>query len=155
MSKSSNILLALLLTLPDLEPPLRADERESLKNVGHQLHTYPDAWESEIEPDLLKIVQAHPTWSQLFAATKAKLDGLGDNIPQHLLPTPEDVDRVFPSENKLSKRGEIPTGEIEDISDIKNISKRILIDPDPQSASKKGGLFAKLKARLFNSTPSS
>lgn len=55
MSKSSNSLLALLLTLPDLEPPLTADERESLKNVGYQRQVdqkeYPDAWESEIEDE--------------------------------------------------------------------------------------------------------
>jgi len=155
MSKSSNTLLALLLTLPDLEPPLTADERESLKNVGDQLRVKPEVWESEIEPDLLKIVQANPTWSQLFTAIKAKLDRLGDNIPQDLLSTPEEFDRVFPSEEKLFKRGDIPKGEIDESTYIKNISKRILIEPAPQSASQKGGLFAKLKAFLFDSTPSS
>ncbi|MBC6480238.1 MAG: hypothetical protein GDA56_23110 [Hormoscilla sp. GM7CHS1pb] len=75
--------------------------------------------------------------------------------PQDLLSTPEEFDRVFPSEEKLFKRGDIPKGEIDESTYIKNISKRILIEPAPQSASQKGGLFAKLKAFLFDSTPSS
>lgn len=152
MSKFSNTLLALLLTLQDLEA-LTADELKSLNKLGDQLRIAPD--HPKIEPYLLKIVEGNPTWKELFTATKAKLDGLGDNILQDLLPTREEVDRVFPSEDKLVKRGEIPKGEIDDSTYIKNISVPILREPDPQSASQKGGLFAKFKAFLLKSTPSS
>ncbi|MGK7904944.1 MAG: hypothetical protein AB4352_26780 [Hormoscilla sp.] len=153
MSKLNNTVLALLLTLPDLEPPLTVDEQKSLNKVGDQLRIAPD--HPKIEPNLRKIVEANPTWSQLFTATKTKLDGLGDNILQELLPTREEVDRVFPSEKKPVKRGEIPLDDGDEITYLKNISVPILSEPDPQSASQKGGLFNKLKEFLSNSTPSS
>jgi len=155
MNKSSNSLLALLLTLPDIESPLTVGERESLQNVGDMLCEYPEVWESEIEPDLLKIVHANQTWSQLFTATKAKLDGLDDKILQKQLPSPEEVDRAFSSEEKVVTRGEIPEDDDDDIAYLKNISVPILSESDPQSASQKVIFFDRLKEFLSNSTPSS
>ncbi|MGK7904488.1 MAG: hypothetical protein AB4352_24395 [Hormoscilla sp.] len=147
MSKFSNTLLALFLTLPDLEPPLTPEERKSLNEVGEQLEIAPD--HPRIEPNILEIVHANPNWSQLFTATKAKLDGLGGDIPQDLLPSPEEVDRVFPSEDPV-ERG-FPKGGPDDSNYIKNFSVSILTNPDPQSESKKcqkEGLLDKLTQRL-------
>lgn len=149
MNKSSNSLLALLLTLPDLTQPLTTDERESLQNVGDQLDIDPDAWESDIEPELLEIVQANPTLHQQFTATQAKLDSLGDNI-WDLLPSQEEVDLVFPPKKKSGKRG-LPKGQPDNSTYIKNFSVSILTNPDPQSASKKckkEGLLNKIIQKL-------
>ena len=148
MSNSSNTLLALLVTLPDLEPPLTASEQDSLKEVANQMCMDPDAWESDIEPELLNIVQANPGWSQLFAATKSKLDGL--NIPQELIPTPEEIELALPSDEEPPERGFEPEGDPDEdeSNSIHNISVRILAASNPQEVTKKAGFVDKIKALI-------
>ncbi|MGK7902622.1 MAG: hypothetical protein AB4352_14645 [Hormoscilla sp.] len=146
MSNSSNTLLALLVTLPDLDPPLTASEQDSLKEVANQMSMDPDSWESDIEPELLDIVEANPGWSKLFAATKSKLDSM--NIPQELIPTPEEIALAFPSDEAPAERGFEPEGDSDDdeLNSIHNISVSILAASNPQEVTKKAGFVDKIKA---------
>lgn len=144
MSKASNALLALLLTLPEVEPPLTTEEQTSLNDVGYRLNTQLN-WESDIEPILLEIVQGRPAWNQRFTETKAKLDDLGDDIPHDLLPTPEELKQVLPPSNAPATLGDKPGVPDSKDDRIDNTTISILKTTDPsQTAREVKNRFGKL-----------
>ena len=149
MNDSSNTLLALLLTLPELDPPLTPSEQKSLKNAGLQLQMDPEDW-ADIEPDLLNIVREHQTRSQVFAANQEKLKSLDDEAIGRLLPTSEEIELALPSGVKSKKRGVKPTGtpdEEYNTNTLNNLSVRIITNPEPEKAAQKVGLIDKFIAR--------
>lgn len=139
MNDSGNTLLAFLLTLPELEPPLTSSEQKSLRNAGLELQRYPEDWE-DIKPDLVNIVEKHDTRSQVFAANQEKLKSLNDDTIRSLL-TEADRDLASSSGVQSKERGVKPTGNIDaedDTNTINNLSVRVSVpviaDPEPEKA---------------------
>lgn len=146
----NNSLLALMLALNDLESPLSEEEESTLSEVADRLALDPDAWESDIEPDLLAVIAANPNFNQLFQSAKSQLDAVNGNIPKDLLPTQTELEKVIPAEPEIATRGFDPEAEESDFhsDEISNMVISILSNPNPSETTKKLGRFEQLKQFL-------
>lgn len=143
----------MLLALKDLQEPLDESQQEALSSVAEQLSLDPEAWESDIEPDLLAAIEEHPPLQQLFQAAKSRLDAKGDNIPVDLLPTVAEIEAAVPSEAGVASRGFAPVGDVSDFesNEINNMAISILAAPNPSASAKQVSGFDKLKNFLAQS----
>ena len=136
-------LLALLLTLKNLENPLSPAEQTALNKAGKQLKADPDDWEF-IESGLMTAVEANPSLNQLYQAAKAQLDAVDGNIPPDLLPTKTELEQVLPAVSKREKRPWFEGKPDEKSDEILNIAVNILTNPDPADTTKKLNSLEKL-----------
>lgn len=136
-------LLALLLTLKNLEDPLNTAEQETLNKVRKQLEAKPNAWKI-IVPDLIKVIEANPSLNQLYQATKAKLNAVDGDLPPDLLPTKTELEQALPAVSKREKRAWFEGKPDEKSDEILNIAVNILTTPDPVNITKKLNSLEKL-----------
>lgn len=149
----NNTLLALMLALNELETPLSSDEESGLSDIAAQLSLDPDAWESDIEPNLLGIIEANPNLHQLYQAAKSQLDGVNGDIPKDMLPTQSELEKVVPAIADVTTRGFDPDAGESDFhsNEINNMVIGILATPKPTETTKKITRFDKLKQFLRRS----
>lgn len=149
-------LLALLLALGELKVPLTEQEQATFNDVADQLHLDPNAWESDIVPNLLSVLQANSELNQLYLTSKSQLDAVGDTLPRNLLPTPEDLEqaKAVPKTHEMICRGFLPvTKDTEiDSAEINNLAINIFSTPKPQETVKQLSRFERLKQFLQNAT---
>lgn len=147
---TNTTLLALLLALQDLDIPLTEPEQAAFTNIACQLQLEPDAWESEIVPDLLALIQTNPNLNQRYQTAKSKLDSIGDTIPADLLPTSAELEQVIPTATQPTGRGFFPVTDDDDDDglEINNVAIDILSAPNPTETAKKLSHLEKLKQFL-------
>lgn len=146
----NNTLLALMIALNELETPLSPDEESALSDVAAQLSLDPDAWESDIEPNLIAIIEANPNLHQLYQAAKNQLDEVNGDIPKDLLPTQSELEQVAPTTAEVATRGFDPETDESDFysNEINNMVISILATPKPTETTKKLSRFERLKQFL-------
>ena len=147
-TSADKTLLALMLTLNDLNITLSPEEKAAFRNVADQLSLDPDAWESDIEPELFAILEQNPALSQQFLAIKSRIDAVGD-IPRELMPTAAE-NAELSNEKVVVTRGFTPVGEVEEFetNEINNMAISILSSSEPEETAKKVSSFAGLKSFL-------
>jgi hypothetical protein len=136
-------LLALLLTLKNLEDPLSPAEEAALNKVGKQLEANPNAWKV-IEKGLMNVIEANRSLNQLYQAAKAQLDAVDGNIPSDLLPTKTELEQALPAASQREKRPWFEGKPDEKSDAILNIAVNILTTPDPADTTKKLSSLEKL-----------
>jgi hypothetical protein len=147
-NSADKTLLALMLTLNDVNITLSQEEKAAFRNVADQLSLDPDAWESDIEPELLATLEQNPALSQQFLAIKSQIDAVGD-IPQELMPTAQENAQLS-NENVVVTRGFTPVGEVEEFetNEINNMAISILSSSEPEETAKQVSSFESLKSFL-------
>lgn len=150
---ANTTLLALLLALQDFETSLTEQEQAAFTDIAYQLQLEPDAWESEIVPSLVSIIQVNPNLNQLYQTAKSQLDTIGDTLPDDLLPTSAELEHVA-SATAPRPRGFAPVmdeSESESL-EINNIAIDILSQPNPSATAKKLSSLERLKQFLQKPT---
>ncbi|MFP4103413.1 hypothetical protein [Coleofasciculus sp.] len=146
---ANNTLLALLLALQDLEASLTEQEQAAFTDIAYQLQLEPDAWESDIAPSLVSIIQVNPNLNQRYQTAKSQLDTVSDTLPPDVLPTSAELEYVA-STTAPKTRGFPPVAdEFEsDSLEINNIAIDILSQPNPSATAKKLSSLERLKQFL-------
>ena len=81
MNDSMNkFLLSTLLAIRESGNSLDSEEKESLYIIGEQLSIKPTAWETDIESNLMGIINSNSSLNTIFQDFKSQLEKL-DNIP--------------------------------------------------------------------------
>lgn len=144
-------LLALLLALQDLETPLSDREQSGLAEVAAQLCLDPDAWESDIEPNLLATIQDNVSLSRLYQSVKSRLDAIGGNIPLNLLPAEVELEQTSPCPESMLARGFHPEGDPSDYNshEITNVAVNVLSAPNSTKMVQDLSRLEKLKEFLM------
>lgn len=139
-------LLSMLLAIGELETPLNAEEKENFQIAAEQLELDPTAWSTNIEPNLIEIINSNLSLNRLFQDIKSKIDKI-DNIPQDLIPKAEDLATVTPTKNQPLERPipNISQGDLESNNEITNTSIQILSSSEPSETVKKISKLEKLK----------
>ncbi len=133
-------LLALLLTLSDLETSLNQQEKFNLNDIARQLFFKPDKWEL-IEPKLLNIIEENSHLNQLFQAYQSRLEYLAGDLLSNLLPTEAELEKVVPwYDTGIRGARPVPSSSEAKNNEIVNIAIRVMVTPDPAETSKKIGL---------------
>lgn len=144
-------LLALLLALSDLKTPLSNEEKAGLVNVADQLYLDPDAWESDIEPNLLAIIHSNPNLNKLFQEMQTKLELIDIETLREYLPSEAELEQAIPSNQRAVTRGFEPGGDSFGKSlEINNMTIRVLSSPEPENTSRKLSDFDKIKEQINN-----
>ena len=147
-NNANNTLLALMLALQELETPLSEEQQSGLSEIAAQLALEPDAWESDIQPILLSIIEDNANLHQFYQAAKSELDRLNGNIPTDLLPNQAELEEVVPG--AAQTRGFDPEGDESDFqsNEINNMVIGILATSKPAETVKKLSRFEQLKKFL-------
>ncbi len=150
---TNNTLLALLLALRDLDTSLTEQEKADLTDISHRLYLEPEAWESDIAPSLLSIIQVNPNLNQRYQTIKSQLDQVGDTLPPDLLPTSAELEHVA-SATAPKERGFAPVADESESEnlEINNIAIDILSQPNPSATAKKLSSLERLKQFLQKPT---
>lgn len=150
---ANTTLLALLLTLRDLDTSLTEKETAELTDISHRLYLEPEAWESDISPSLLSIIQENPSLNQLYQTAKSKLDAVGNTLPADLLPTSAELEQAVSTTAPIT-RGFAPVADDfeSDSLEINNIAIDILSQPNPSATAKKLSSLERLKQFLQKPT---
>jgi hypothetical protein len=150
---ANTTLLALLLALQDFETSLTEQEQAAFTDIAYQLQLEPDAWESEIVPSLVSIIQVNPNLNQLYQTAKYQLDTIGNTLPDDLLPTSAELEHVA-SATAPRPRGFAPVADESESEslEINNIAIDILSQPNPSATAKKLSSLEKLKQFLQKPT---
>ncbi|NES03813.1 MAG: hypothetical protein F6K22_13775 [Okeania sp. SIO2F4] len=146
MKDSANkFLLSMLLAIKELDSPLNAEEKENLYLAGQQLSLDPTAWEEDIEPTLMEIINNNPSLNTVFKSINSKLEKI-DEIPQNLIPNTEEMKTVIPTEENQPLERPIPDVDMSDFqsNEITNAAIQIISSPEPSETVKKIGKFDKL-----------
>ena len=148
-NSSDKTLLTLLLTLNDLENPLSQAEKEALSDVADNLALDPDAWESEIEPELFANLEKNAALWKQFLDIKSRIEAVGE-IPKELLPNLDDSAEVS-NQTAVVTRGFAPVGEVEEFetNEINNMALSVLSSPEPEETVKQVTKLGALKKFLF------
>lgn len=130
-------LLSMLLAIRELENPLNPEEKENLHIAAEQLDLDPTTWLTDIEPNLIEIINSNSSLNTLFPDIKSNLEKF-DDIPQDFIPTAEDLATVTPTKHQLRERP-IPNDSPGDSknNEITNIAIQILLSPEPSETVKK------------------
>ena len=150
---ANTTLLALLLALQDLDTCLTEQEQAAFTDISYQLQLEPDAWESEIAPNLLSIIQVNPNLNQRYQTAKSQLDTVGNTLPDDLLPTSAELEHVA-SATVPRPRGFAPVADESESEslEINNIAIDILSQPNPSATAKKLSSLERLKQFLQKPT---
>ncbi len=103
-TKVNITILAYLLALQDFSGTLSDQEQENLKTVAKELETQPRAWESYIEPSLIKIIQSNSQLHESYQFYKKKLEQV-PGIPLDLLPKNDEIAQLRTNQSILVARG--------------------------------------------------
>jgi hypothetical protein len=152
-SPVNKTLLALSLALKDLETPLSQDEQAAFQDAAEQLKLEPDSWQ-DYEQDLLKVIQANRTLSQLYQAIRSQLDALSGEIPSNLLPTQAELEQSLPATTTPTERGYAPVSDDYESNEINNVVINILTTSNPPETVKKLSRFEQLQQFLQQSLKS-
>ena len=143
---TNTTLLALMLSLRELETPLSHEEKSAFAEAADQLSLDPDIWSSDVEPNLIATIEANNSLNSLFQKTKTQLEKVGDNLPGDLLPTATELAAVLAQEEEIVTRGFLPeVEEEEDTDEINNMAINIMATGDPAATAKKLDSLEKLK----------
>ncbi|MEQ8466957.1 hypothetical protein [Coleofasciculus sp. E1-EBD-02] len=150
---ANKTLLALLLALQDLDTSLTEQEKADFTDISHRLYLEPEAWESDIAPSLLSIIQVNPNLNQRYQTVKSQLDQVGDTLPADLLPTSAELEHVA-SATAPKIRGFAPVADESESEslEINNIAIDILSQPNPSATAKKLSSLERLKQFLQKPT---
>ncbi|MGD1704597.1 hypothetical protein [Dapis sp. BLCC M229] len=146
MKDSANkFLLSMLLAIKELDIPLNSEEKENLYIAGQQLSLDPSAWEEDIEPSLMEIINNNPSLNQVFQKINSKLEKI-DNIPQNLIPNTEEMKTLIPTEENQPLERPIPDVNMSDFqsNEITNAAIQIISSPEPSETVKQISKFDKL-----------
>ncbi len=146
MNNSANkFLLSMLLAIKELDTPLNSEEKENLYIAGQQLSLDPTAWEEDIKPSLMEIINNNPSLNTVFQNINSKLENI-DEIPQSLIPNTEEMKTVIPTEENQPLERPIPDVDMSDFesNEITNAAIQIISSPEPSETVKKISKFDKL-----------
>ncbi len=146
MNNSANqFLLSMLLAIKELDSPLNDDEKDTLYFAGQQLSLDPTAWEEDIKPSLMEIINNNPSLNTVFENINSKLDKI-DEMPQDLILNTEDLKTVTPTEENQPLERPIPDVDMSDLesNEITNAAIQIISSPEPSETVQKIGKFDKL-----------
>ena len=146
MNNSANqFLLSMLLAIKELDSPLNDDEKDTLYFAGQQLSLDPTAWEEDIKPSLMEIINNNPSLNTVFENINSKLDKI-DEMPQDLILNTEDLKTVTPTEENQPLERPIPDVDMSDLesNEITNAAVQIISSPEPSETVQKIGKFDKL-----------
>ena len=145
MNNSMNkFLLSMLLAIRELDSPLNSEEKKSLYVAAEQLFLRDTAWETDIQSNLMGIINSNPSLKTVFQELKFQLEIIPE-IPENLIPTPEELATVIPAEIAPGKYPLIkPDASARKSNEIPNMSIQILLSPEPSETVKKISKFDKL-----------
>ncbi len=146
MNNSANkFLLSMLLAIKELDTPLNSEEKENLYIAGQQLSLDPTAWEEDIKPSLMEIINNNPSLNTVFQNINSKLEEM-DQMPQDLILNTEDVKTVIATEENQPLERPIPDIDMSDLesNEITNAAIQIISSPEPSETVKKISKFDKL-----------
>ena len=109
-TKADNTIIAFLLAFQDLKTALGEQDKQNLKEVAKQLDTQPKAWEEYIKGRLLEIISPNADFNQSYQFYKSQLDNVQE-IPDDLLPTEAEINRLISRDKALITRGFKPKSE--------------------------------------------
>ncbi len=145
MNNSMNkFLLSMLLAIRELDSPLNSEEKDSLYVAAEQLSLRATAWETDIESNFMEIINSNPSLNTVFQELKSQLEKIPE-IPENLIPSPEELATVIPPEIEPDKRPIIkPDASALKSNEIPNMSIQILSSPEPLETVKKISKFEQL-----------
>lgn len=132
---SDNILLALLLALKASEISLSATETSDILKATKELDLQPLAWDEDIKPPLLKMIQANDALDKHFQLIKSQIENLG-YIPRNLLPTEIELSELKPTELVSRAVPDISGSDLKS-NEITNMVMRAILTPNSSEAIKK------------------
>jgi len=137
-------LLAMLLTIRELENPLNSKEKDTLYLVAQQLFLRRNTWDTNIKSNLIKITNSNSSLNTIFQEIKSQIEKIPE-IPQNLIPSPEELATIIPTKLQSSQRPLLkPDDSNEDIPGITNISIQVFSSPEPSETVKKMSKFQEL-----------
>ncbi|NER02052.1 MAG: hypothetical protein F6K17_05095 [Okeania sp. SIO3C4] len=144
-NSTDKFLLSMLLAIKELDSPLNSEEEENLYIAGQQLSLDPTAWETDIEPTLMEVINNNPSLNTVFQNINSKLEKI-DEIPQNLIPNTEEMTAVIPTEENQLLERPIPDIDMSDFqsNEITNAAIQIISSPEPSETVKKISKFEKL-----------
>ena len=95
-------LQALLLSLQTLNA-INSDKKKRLKNIAIRLATGQN-WETEIQPNILEIINDNHQFKQSFIEAKNQLAQMSEAEISDLFPTVDELKQVFPSKSILQPK---------------------------------------------------
>jgi hypothetical protein len=135
----TNILLALLLALKEIEVELSPDEQSALADVGYQLKIDPNDWKF-IQEGLMIIIEGNAALNRLYKIAKAQLVAVDDDTLLDLLPTGAELEQADKTRNVITKGG-IPgkpdpeSHELINVTHIIDTTIVVLTNEDPSETS--------------------
>ena len=104
-------LQALLLSLQTLNA-INSDKKKRLKNIAIRLATGQN-WETEIQPNILEIINDNHQFKQSFIEAKNQLAQMSEAEISDLFPTVDELKQVFPSKSILQPKIPKPTDPVD------------------------------------------
>ena len=147
MNNSANqFLLSMLLAIKELDSPLNDDEKDTLYFAGQQLSLDPTAWEEDIKPSLMEIINNNPSLNTVFENINSKLGKKKDSDIQNLIPNNEEMTKIIPTDENQPLERPIPDVDMSDLesNEITNAAIQILSSPEPSETVQKISKFDKL-----------
>lgn len=144
-------LLALLLTLRNLETPLREREKEQLCEIGELLQLIPEDWDL-IQQDLMDILTENLALYQQFKLFLTKLENVRDNLTIEFLPTEAELEQELPKQKTIERRGFPPGQSPQSFTEalMNDTIVPVLFDENPPEVTKKLSFLQRLQQALQN-----
>ncbi|MGF2036144.1 MAG: hypothetical protein RMZ43_012645 [Nostoc sp. CmiVER01] len=153
-TKADNTIIAFLLAFQDLKTALGEQEKQNLKEVAKQLDTQPKAWEDYIKGRLLEIITPNPDLNKSYQFYKSQLDNL-EKIPDDLLPSEAEINRLNTLEKSLITRGFKPKNEATGYENqLNNVVVIVGSSSQPEETVKQATFLEKWKQFLSQSNQS-
>jgi hypothetical protein len=147
-TKVNTTILAYLLALQDFSGLLSEQEQENLKTVAKDLEIQPKAWESYIEPSLIKTIQSNSQLHESYQFYKEKLEQLQE-IPLDLLPKNNEIEQLQTNQSTLLDRGLLDLSSA--VGYEQQLNNAVIVvsqNDDPTAAVKQLGFLSKMKQYL-------
>ena len=146
MNDSMNkFLLSTLLAIRESGKSLDSEEKESLYIIGEQLSIKPTAWETDIESNLMGIINSNLCLNTIFQDFKSQLEKI-DNISEDFIPTQDELATVISSTNAVGQRPIIrpDPSDLNSDREIINMTIQVFSSPEPSEVVKKISKFERL-----------
>lgn len=143
-------LLSTLLAIGELENSLGSEAKDALYVIAEQLFVKPTAWETDIESNLMGIINENPSLSTIFQDFKSKLDEVDDIYD--FIPTQEELEAVIPAAALKHTRPVIKpnSSDLTSEEEITNMSMQVLSSPEPSEIAKEIVKKSSKLERLLN-----
>ncbi|MDY7003323.1 MAG: hypothetical protein SWX82_04980 [Cyanobacteriota bacterium] len=132
----NSTLLAILLTLNNLEVPLSPSEQAALTKAGQRLAMRPKNWESIIK-QLMDELVSNSSFTQLYQVKKSQLDAVKDKITFELLPTESELKQAFLDSNEVVKRAYFEGKPDKQSKEILDLTVKVLTTEKPEETAQK------------------